>query len=1187
MSLTYEDFFLSLEAAAHGRFRVKLLFGAKAQGEFAFPFPAAEMASFRSRLERSIRASILREGSWPRHLIPADATALVPLAPEEVGARLFQTVFPEEVRKRLGERLSAIGEHPERGLRIWIKTDPEDENLARLSQLPWEFLYHPDEQEFLAPDIRRPIVRSLDVRRHAAARLGKPPWRLLVATASPDGLVRLGAAEEVEKIRAVCGLPGPIEVKVLDHATRETLRPELKEGEGFDFLHFIGHGHFDVQTGGGALFFEDGEGGKDALGGEELARLIRDLRGRLRLVVLNACDTAAAGSNAGLNPFAGVATALVNQGLSAVVAMQFSISDAAAIAFSEAFYRQLARGGPVVEAMEEGRHGIRAANQGSLEWATPVLFMHTRDGKVIDPPPELATKRREAPRPERAPPRLLLLWSALLAALALAVILVLVMSRTGDEGVRIAVEDFDVLTPQTTDFELLWQKGVGAALREKLSQVEPGLRLLDTDPSQLTPERRRRLALDYTIRGHFVHAGQAELTAYLYDRKGVLEPPAITVRSDAAEDAARILALQTELVLRLLERLRVQIDPETESRIRRVPTDDAAAWELNAEGVELVEAEELSAAEQKFRAAIRRDAHYSVALSNLSFVLARQGRYEEALRNARAAAEQRPRYAVYQYNLGALFALLDRNEEALAALHGATRLDPTQFRAFNELGNVYLRLERWDDARQQLQAGLDVEPSFPLLPKNLARVALSQGKPQEALEFLAEAQRLTAEENRALRVEMLYLISKAHALLGDVPEVCRHLQELRRIDPQGSGPYGQAAVQLRSETGCDAKVSPATPPTPSRAPEADRGPVVGMLTQVEGTVTVATERVGRRAATAGIRRAQPFQNVAAAQVITLPAGARVGLICSNDRWIRLEGEATWTLTAAACLGGEPLPSGSFRNAVPKILVDDTGKILVRRPRSPGEPERPLLLAPRHTALTEDRPTIRWSRIEGTSEYVIALVGPTRFVLRLDRDEVDCTRVEAWSGTAICEHPWPAEEPGLTAGESYELSVGARLTTGSLLREEEDAAIHRLSTAEAQELSARLDAMENLNLDDASRKLLQAGTYAAAGLYAEAIPIYQRLSADRASARVRVLLGSSYQAVRLDGFARTSYAAALAESSEPGVRAVAEVGLGQLEFDEGAFAEARSHLETARDLFAAMGWHEQEETVAAALKRVPP
>ena len=64
----------------------------------------------------------------------------------------------------------------------------------------------------------------------------------------------------------------------------------------------------------------------------------------LRLAVLNSCEGARATA---ADPFSGTAQSLVQQGIPAVVAMQFEITDEAAITFALRALRGIADGLPV------------------------------------------------------------------------------------------------------------------------------------------------------------------------------------------------------------------------------------------------------------------------------------------------------------------------------------------------------------------------------------------------------------------------------------------------------------------------------------------------------------------------------------------------------------------------------------------------------------------------------------------------------------------------------------------------------------------------------------------------------------------------------------------------------------------------------------------------------------------------
>src|SRR5438094_3079085 len=132
-------------------------------------------------------------------------------------------------------------------------------------------------------------------------------WRLL-----NDAL-----AEQLEE--------GQVIVERLE-ANMGMLRQRLRS-EAFHMLHFIGHGYFRPDWRDGVLVMEDAAGRPHEVTGEELGGLLNEYE-PTRLAVLNACEGARSDAS---DPFAGVAQSLIQQGLPAVVAMQYEITDDAAI----------------------------------------------------------------------------------------------------------------------------------------------------------------------------------------------------------------------------------------------------------------------------------------------------------------------------------------------------------------------------------------------------------------------------------------------------------------------------------------------------------------------------------------------------------------------------------------------------------------------------------------------------------------------------------------------------------------------------------------------------------------------------------------------------------------------------------------------------------------------------------------
>ena len=111
--------------------------------------------------------------------------------------------------------------------------------------------------------------------------------------------------------------------------------------------------------------------------------------------MLNSCEGA---RTSRLDPFAGSAQSLVQQGIPAVVAMQFEISDEVAIVIAHEFYAALAAGYPVDAALAEARKAAFTGGS-SAEWGIPVLYLRAADGRIfgVTPPTQGARPRRPCP----------------------------------------------------------------------------------------------------------------------------------------------------------------------------------------------------------------------------------------------------------------------------------------------------------------------------------------------------------------------------------------------------------------------------------------------------------------------------------------------------------------------------------------------------------------------------------------------------------------------------------------------------------------------------------------------------------------------------------------------------------------------------------------------------------------------
>ena len=199
--------------------------------------------------------------------------------------------------------------------------------------------------------------------------------------ASPTDYTELDVEDEWKKLRDSLDdleKSGKAEVTRLQCATLSELQKELRR-QDFHVFHFIGHGGFDAHHADGVLLLEDENGKSRPVSGQHIGMMLHDAK-TLRLAILNACEGARTSRS---DPFTGVAQTFIQQGVPAVIAMQFEISDDAAISLTHEFYAALADGFPVDAALAEGRKSI-FAEVNDVEWGTPVLYTGAHDGHIFD-----------------------------------------------------------------------------------------------------------------------------------------------------------------------------------------------------------------------------------------------------------------------------------------------------------------------------------------------------------------------------------------------------------------------------------------------------------------------------------------------------------------------------------------------------------------------------------------------------------------------------------------------------------------------------------------------------------------------------------------------------------------------------------------------------------------------------------
>jgi hypothetical protein len=388
--ITYLDFDLLIERVGR-RCRARVLnspVGSTSSIEFPPPLTRQALESFLYRVGRPRQAVRRIDDS-------------VTLEVKKLGGRLYRSIFKEQLRDCL-VRSEQQARGRRKGLRIRLHLDS-----AALADLPWEYLYNEANDDFLSLKRTTPLVRFIEIDYPPTPLETTLPLRILVVIVSPSEYVALNVEDEWRKLNDALHqqiqsqamelqrLSTP-SVDQISISTYDQLHRTLSRGE-YHVLHFIGHGGFRESSDEGILLFENEEGETHPVSGNLLGMLLQD-HPSLRLVVLNACEGARGSTR---DPFSGTAQSLIRKGIPAVVAMQFEITDKAAIRFSRIFYEHVAANYPIDAAVTEARKSIRGSGN-LFEWGTPVLHLLAPDGRIFQLSPNQEGKTREKP-PEDPP----------------------------------------------------------------------------------------------------------------------------------------------------------------------------------------------------------------------------------------------------------------------------------------------------------------------------------------------------------------------------------------------------------------------------------------------------------------------------------------------------------------------------------------------------------------------------------------------------------------------------------------------------------------------------------------------------------------------------------------------------------------------------------------------------------------
>jgi hypothetical protein len=283
---------------------------------------------------------------------------------KEIGADLWSRLMPEGLRSDL-----------------WRNRDRLS-NIFVLSEepfIPWELLYMVDPQTRTIGAGGR-FLGDLGLTRWLYEAQASPPFAMAVRPGHfkcvcpvyPEGQTTFpalqGALDEVAAIKAEFG--------AMDADASPTALRNLLKGDGFDLLHFAGHGEAPADAQGDPKIVVEGERSENSYVFNYIgARSVRvsasfgDVRPG---VFLNACRVGRPAVV--LTGLGGFAEAFLAKGAGVFVGPLWSVGDRTAGAYAQAFYKALHDGKSLAVASQSARAAAR--QNGDPTWLAYVVYGH-------------------------------------------------------------------------------------------------------------------------------------------------------------------------------------------------------------------------------------------------------------------------------------------------------------------------------------------------------------------------------------------------------------------------------------------------------------------------------------------------------------------------------------------------------------------------------------------------------------------------------------------------------------------------------------------------------------------------------------------------------------------------------------------------------------------------------------------
>jgi tetratricopeptide (TPR) repeat protein len=167
--------------------------------------------------------------------------------------------------------------------------------------------------------------------------------------------------------------------------------------------------------------------------------------------------------------------------------------------------------------------------------------------------------------------------------------------------------------------------------------------------------------------------------------------------------------------------------------------------------------------------------------NNLGYVLAEQGKLNEAMVNYFEALRIKPDFAEAHNNIGSALVVQGKSDEAVGHFSEAVRINPDFEKAHINLGHVFFERGNLDKAFAHFSEALRIKPDYGEAHNGMGAVLTNQGRIDEAIKHFSEAVRIKPGYVKALRNLAWILATQENPAFRNGPKAVEHAERACKI----------------------------------------------------------------------------------------------------------------------------------------------------------------------------------------------------------------------------------------------------------------------------------------------------------------------------------------------------------------------------------------------------------------------